>query len=95
MGGVISTVSDNIGQHVEPEDFEILSQIRNVQVIASGRGVRIRRRLQRKHGGSRWRKMKGTALIREYNGDTYEAEIHWFEAHGVGRHDWKIKKRLE
>jgi hypothetical protein len=38
--------------------------------------------------------MKGIALIREYNGDTYEAEIHWFEAHGIGKRDWKIKKRL-
>jgi len=38
--------------------------------------------------------MKGIALIQEYNGDTYEAEIHWFEAHGVGKRDWKIKKRL-
>lgn len=39
--------------------------------------------------------MKGIALIREYNGDIYEAEIHWFEAHGIGRRDWKIKKRFQ
>jgi len=79
---------------VEPEDFEILGPIRSIQVIAAGRGVKIKRRLRRSRGGSRWRKMKGFALIREYNGDIYEAEIHWFEAHGVGRCDWKIKKRI-
>jgi len=39
-------------------------------------------------------RVKGFPLIREYNGDTYEAEIHWFEAHGIGRRNWKIKKRL-
>jgi hypothetical protein len=79
---------------VAPEDFEILSLIRKIEVIASGRGVRARRRLRRKHGGIRWRKMKGIALVREYNGDTYEAEIHWYESHGVGKRDWKIKRRL-
>jgi hypothetical protein len=83
-----------IGKDVAPDDFEILGSLRNIEVIASGRGVRTRRRLHRRHGGSRWRKMKGVALVREYNGDIYEAEIHWFEAHGVGKRDWKIKKRL-
>jgi len=79
---------------LEPDDFEILSPLRNVQVIAAGRGVRIQRRLIRRYGGRRWRKMKGNALVREYNGDIYEAEVHWFEAHGVGSRGWKIKKRL-
>jgi hypothetical protein len=79
---------------VIPDDFEILGPIREVQVIATGRGVRVQRRLRRRYGGIRWRKMKGVALIREYNGDIYEAEIHWFEAHGVGKRGWKIKKRL-
>jgi hypothetical protein len=78
-----------------PDDFEILGPIKEIEVIAAGRGVRTRRRLRRGHGGLRWRKMKGVALIREYNGDIYEAEIHWFEAHGVGKRDWKIKNRLE
>ena len=79
---------------MNPDDFEILGEIRNIQIIAAGRGVKIQRRLRREHGGARWKKMKGIVLIREYNGDIYEAEIHWFEAHGVGRHNWKIKKRL-
>lgn len=74
--------------------FDILGPIRNVTVIAKGREVRVRRRLRRKHGGENWRKMKGVAWIREYNGEEYEAEIHWYEAHGVGRREWKIKRRI-
>ncbi|HUB24368.1 MAG TPA: hypothetical protein VL992_02985 [Tepidisphaeraceae bacterium] len=77
-----------------PDDFEILSGIRNIQTIAAGQGVKIVRRLRRKYGAGRWRKMKGVALVREYNGVTYEAEIHWFEAHGIGKRDCKIKRRL-
>jgi hypothetical protein len=77
-----------------PDEFEIQSSIRQIEIIAAGRGVRMDRRLRRKYGGGRWRKLKGIAVVCEYNGDTYEAEIHWFEAHGVGRRDWKIKKRL-
>jgi hypothetical protein len=78
----------------EPEGFEIISEIRQIQAIATGRGVRTRRRLRRMHGGQRWRKMKGIATVREHTGEIYEAEIHWYEAHGVGRRDWKVKKRL-
>jgi hypothetical protein len=79
---------------VAPRYFEILGSIRNPQAIASGQGVRATRHLRRQHGGARWRKMKGYALIRAWNGEIYEAEIHWFEAHGVGRRGFKIKKRL-
>ena len=75
-----------------PASFTILGDIRNIEVIASGRGVRARRALQRRHGGKRWRKMKGVATVQEHTGETYEAEIHWFEAHGIGRRDWKIKR---
>ena len=79
---------------VDLPPFEIIGPIKEVEIIAAGRGVKIRRQLRREYGGGRWRKMKGVALIREHNGDIYEAEIHWFEAHGVGRRDWKIKRRL-
>jgi len=72
--------------------FEILGPIRNIEVIASGRDVRIRKRLIKAFGGTNWRKLKGTALIRDVKGQIYEAEIHWFEAHGVGRRLFKIKE---
>jgi hypothetical protein len=74
--------------------FEILGPITNARVIAAGPGVDAARRLRQKYGGRRWRKMKGIALVRAYNGEIYEAEIHWYEAHGIGRHDFKIKKPL-
>jgi hypothetical protein len=77
-----------------PDRFDLLGPIRNIETIAAGRGVRIRSYLTKKYGGRNWRKLKGHALIRDAYGNTYEAEIHWFEAHGVGRADWKIKCRI-
>jgi hypothetical protein len=74
-----------------PLDFEILGPIHHVEVIATGRGVRVARWLRTRYGADRWRKMKGWALIRERNGVVHEAELHWFEAHGVGKVQWKIK----
>jgi hypothetical protein len=75
----------------KPLDFEILGPIHSVEVIAAGRGVRLARWLKKRYGGRHWRKMKGRALICERNGIIHEAELHWFEAHGVGKVQWKIK----
>jgi hypothetical protein len=72
--------------------FEILGEIRNIEVIAVGRGVNIRRHLDRSYGKGRWRKLKGVASVRLGDGVVCEAEIHWFEAHGIGRKDFKIKR---
>jgi hypothetical protein len=72
--------------------FEILGEIRAVETIAAGRGVYIRPYLERTYGRGRWRKMKGIATVRLADGTIYEAEIHWFEAHGIGRKDFKIKR---
>ena len=74
--------------------FEILGEIRNVETIASGQGVYIRRYLDRLYGKGRWRKMKGTAAVRLADDTVCEAEIHWFEAHGIGRKDFKIKRTI-
>ena len=63
-------------------------------MIASGRGVRLRRELERKYGRGRWRKMKGIALVELPDGTIHKAEIHWYEAHGVGRKEFKIKRLL-
>ena len=73
-------------------EFEILSEIRDIETIAAGRGVYIRRHLERTYGKGRWRKMKGIATVQLADGTVYEAEIHWFEAHGIGRKDFKIKR---
>ena len=72
--------------------FEILSEIGDIETIAAGRGVYIRRYLERTYGKGRWRKMKGIATVQLADGTICEAEIHWFEAHGMGRKDFKIKK---
>jgi len=72
--------------------FEILGEIRDIETIAAGRGVHLRRYLERTYGTGRWRKMKGLATVQLSNGDICEAEIHWFEARGIGRKDFKIKR---
>ena len=73
-------------------EFEILSEIRDVETIATGRSVRIHSHLERTFGKGRWRKMKGTATVQLADGTICTADIHWFEAHGIGRKDFKIKK---
>jgi hypothetical protein len=72
--------------------FEILGGMRAVETIAAGRGVYIRRYLERTYGRGRWRKMKGIATVRLTDGTICEAEIHWFEARGIGRKGFKIKR---
>ncbi len=74
--------------------FEILGEIRDIEPIAVGQGVYIRRYLERTYGKGRWRKMKGIATVQLADGTICEAEIHWFEAHGVGRKDFKIKRLI-
>ncbi|MBT8421069.1 MAG: hypothetical protein KJO08_09435 [Gammaproteobacteria bacterium] len=73
-------------------EFEILGKITDIETIATGRGVYIRRYLARTYGEGHWRKMKGHATVKLADGTIREAEIHWFEAHGIGRRDFKIKR---
>jgi hypothetical protein len=77
-----------------PTGFEILGEFRDVEVVAAGRGVYVRRLLERAYGKGRWRKMKGRAAVRLADGTVCEAEIHWYEAHGLGRRDFKIKRTI-
>jgi hypothetical protein len=76
-------------------DLKVLGAIRDVQEIAKGRGIKILSFLKKKYGGRNWRKMKGIALIEDQYGWIGDAEIHWFEAHGVGRVLWKVKQRID
>jgi hypothetical protein len=66
-------------------DFEVLSGPADAETIARGRGIRELARLQRSYGRGDWRKMKGLARIRLRNGSIRLAELHWYEAHGIGR----------
>jgi hypothetical protein len=72
-------------------DFEILSEVRNVQVIAVGKSIRDRARLRKYYGRGRWRKLKGVANVRLPDGTIRLAEVHWYEAHGIGRKEYKLK----
>ena len=72
--------------------FEVVGEFRDIETIATGRGVYIRRYLDRTYGPGRWRKRKGIATVRLMDGTICEAEIHWYEAHGIGRRDLKIKR---
>ena len=72
-------------------DFEILGEISRIEAIASGRGVRDRKRLSKYHGKGNWRKLKGVARVRLVDGTVRLAEVHWYEAHGIGRKEFKLK----
>ena len=75
--------------------FEIIGDIDNAETIASGRGVKIRTHLQKIYGKGRWRKLKGVATVRLPNGKRRRVELHWYEAHGISRRDFKIKTYLD
>jgi hypothetical protein len=75
--------------------FEIIGALTEIEVIAEGRSVRRRRQLRKRYGGRRWRKLEGVGLVLVAEGDLRRAEVHWYEAHGVGRVGYKIKRFLE
>ena len=75
--------------------FELAGQITDVEVIAAGPGVRVQSKLRKMYGGRRWRKLKGIAMVRVPNGTLRRVELHWYEAHGIGKKAMKIKKFLD
>ena len=77
------------------EDFEILTDIVGVEIIAVGNSIRNLKRLTERYGPGRWRKLKGVATVRLRNGRVRRAELHWYEAHGIGKRDFKIKRYVE
>ena len=76
-------------------DFELLEEIKDIMTIALNLSIRERRDLKARFGGQRWRKLKGVALVRFPNGEVRRAELHWYEAHGVGRRKMKVKRVLD
>jgi hypothetical protein len=76
-------------------EFTVIGEITEVEPIARGMGVRDRARLNRLYGRARWRKIKGQALIRLRNGRVRRAELHWYEAHGIGKREMKRKRYLD
>lgn len=75
--------------------FEVIGYIIEVETIAVGLSIRETARLHRQYGRGRWRKLKGIALIRLTNGQIRRAEIHWYEAHGIGRKEMKRKRYVD
>jgi len=76
-------------------DFEIAGPIEVTETIATGAGIRQLAQLIAEFGAGRWRKLKGVALVRLQDGTTRLAEIHWYEAHGIGKRKIKIKRYLD
>jgi hypothetical protein len=74
--------------------FEILGDISEVETFATGSGIREIARLRRVYGRGRWRKRKGIARVRLADGSVHLAEVHWYEAAGIGRKEFKIKHLL-
>ncbi len=75
--------------------FKIVGRISGREVIASGRGIRERRRLRKLYGRGRWRKLKGIATVELRDGTICHVELHWYEAHGIGAREFKIKRILD
>jgi len=78
-----------------PMDFELLSWLADTETIARGRGIQELARLRRIYGRGDWRKLKGVARIRLRNGRIRLAELHGYEAHGIGRKEIKRKRYLD
>jgi len=72
-------------------DFEILGGISDIEPIATGRAIRDLARVRKQYGRGRWRKLKGVATVRLNDGTLHTAEIHWYEAHGIGKKEFKLK----
>ena len=75
--------------------FEIIDDIMNIETVAVGGRIRDIMRLRKQYGPGRWRKPKGIANVRLQSGKTCHAEVHWYEAHGIGRKKMKIKHLLD
>ena len=75
--------------------FEIIGEIGEIETIAIGGNIRDIMRIQKQYGPGRWRKLKGIAKVRLESGRICRAEVHWYEAHGIGRKKMKIKRLLE
>jgi len=80
---------------VDEQEFKILTDIVGVEIIAVGNSIRNLKRLTEGYGPGRWRKLKGVATVRLRNGRVRRAELHWYEAHGIGKRDFKIKRYVE
>lgn len=75
--------------------FEVVGEITEIETIAAGSGIREIERLRKTYGRGRWRKLKGVARVHLNDGRIRLAEVHWYEAHGIGKKETKIKRYLD
>ncbi|MFN0107838.1 MAG: hypothetical protein ACKVZH_03220 [Blastocatellia bacterium] len=75
--------------------FELVSDITSIETIAVGKKIRDLARLQEQFGKGRWRKLKGIGSVRFKNGRVRQVELHWYEAHGIGKRKMKVKRYLD
>jgi hypothetical protein len=76
-------------------NFEIIGQIIRTETMAAGSSIRELPQLRERFGHGRWRKRKGVASVRLSDGTIRLAEVHWYEAHGIGKVRMKIKRYLD
>lgn len=76
-------------------DFEVIGEITDIETIASGSAIREVKRLRKAYGQGQWRKLKGIAKIRLNDGTICDGELHWYEAHAVGKKEIKLKRLLD
>lgn len=78
------------------DSFEIVSPLEDIEIIAVGSSIRDIEWLRKIYGSGRWRKLKGFARIRFLDdGEEFLAELHWYEAHGIGKVEIKIKELFD
>lgn len=75
--------------------FEIVGDITHIETFAAGSSIREVARLRKIYGRGRWRKRKGIARVRLEDGSVLLAEVHWYEATGIGRREFKIKRYID
>jgi len=76
-------------------NFEIVGEVGDIEPIALGKAIREIVGLEHQYGEGRWRKLKAVATVRLINGTIRKAEIHWYEAHGIGKRKMKIKRFVD
>ena len=75
--------------------FEIIGEIKDIETIAAGGRIKDIMRLRKQYGSAKWRKLKGIAKVRLAGGKIRNAEVHWYEAHGIGKKKYKIRRLLD
>jgi len=75
-------------------EFEIIDELTDIETIAIGTAIREIARLRKFYGRGRWRKLKGVTTVRLPDNTVHQAEVHWYEAHGIGKKEFKIKRLL-